>query len=70
MVRVLRTPRLAKGVFSANQLSGWPDGVHYTPYFTKAELREKRRQARQRKLLKSQVVIVVSSAAPVLLGAR
>lgn len=31
MVRVVRTPSIGRKVYSANQLSGWPDGILYQP---------------------------------------
>lgn len=31
MVRVVRCPAFARAAFSANELSGWPDGVAFSP---------------------------------------
>lgn len=45
MVRVCRTPKV--GHFTANQLSGWPNGVQYTPLPTREEKRRRRREERR-----------------------
>ena len=31
MVRVVQTPACAGDLFTGNELSGWPDGIAYTP---------------------------------------
>lgn len=45
MVRVIRTPGFSRKLFSGNELSGYEDGVKYTPL----EAREGPVKKRQRK---------------------
>lgn len=40
MVKVCRVPPFAKGIFSANELSGWQDGIAYSP----SEIRERKKE--------------------------
>ena len=44
MVKCCRTPAIARELFTANALSGWPSGVSYTP-------RQSSRRERRRRLL-------------------
>lgn len=45
MVKVCRVPKFSHQVFSANELSGWADGIAYTP----SELRERKIAALERR---------------------
>lgn len=51
MVKVCRVPVFSKHVFSANELSGWADGIAYTP----SELRERKREALAKRRVKESV---------------
>jgi hypothetical protein len=42
MVRVVRTPAVFRERFSANQLSGWVDGIEWTPVLRRRKKRKER----------------------------
>lgn len=41
MVKVCKVPEFSRHIFSGNELSGWADGIAYTP----SEIRERKREA-------------------------
>ena len=42
MVRVVQTPACAGDLFTGNELSGWPDGIAYTPTHRRRKVRRKK----------------------------
>lgn len=46
MVKIVRTPDIAREYFTANQLSGFPNGIQYSP----RELKLRRKYAAQNNL--------------------
>ena len=61
MVKVCRTPTFSRGIFSANELSGWADGIAYTP----SQIRERKQEALARRKAKQEAEIVSLPAPPV-----
>lgn len=45
MVKVCRVPEFSRHIFSGNELSGWQDGIAYTP----SEIRERKKEKAARK---------------------
>lgn len=58
-MRVVRTPAIARSLFTANQLSGWPNGIAYAP---------RRRKPKPKRLLIDGTAAVNFSAKPIQAG--
>jgi hypothetical protein len=61
MVKVCRVPKFSYQVFTANELSGWSDGIAYTPQ----ELVENRKEKQRKRKKKIQESIVVIPPPPI-----
>lgn len=44
MCRVVRTPAVARRIFTPNEICGWPDGIQYEPRQLRKAARERRRE--------------------------
>ncbi len=56
MVKVCKVPQFSRGLFTHNELSGWADGIAYTPSQLKEHKIEAARKRREKRL--SEVVSI------------